>query len=432
MDYSWGTDLVKHQWDAIHAPGLVIGLFERDEDAMMSAIDSKDNNYVFDFFRLLRIHIQQNIPLSYTNSFTNKYSEAQALFFSTKMKGKVWLKLENVQEARNLTFTLEETQKTYDRFIINCGILGKIICENKNDRDIIFNFINGDNKLFDGSQVFINDHQYTYTIMYNDLERIKTNLYRSGTYNTLNKNQKLILELPLLMWSMNYKYAGIFIYNWLIEGGDIEMDDKLFAFLEQWELLRNRRREYNDFIGRNRNRRIEQVVSIGDNLRLYTLRDARQFIANNRQMNDLIISSIVDSLSNYSRFSIIRNELLDNINDPHVTAFGTFSVAYNFEGRYDSINHQIIINKVFEVISDGFDFVGSQPLGAWQNSIFAPYKPIEKYNMFDSNILNIDNGTFRDFRTKTNIGIDYRIRGRREVNRNIQIIRIHENGVEYQ
>jgi hypothetical protein len=36
MDYSWGTDLVKHQWDAIHAPGLVIGLFERDEDAMMA------------------------------------------------------------------------------------------------------------------------------------------------------------------------------------------------------------------------------------------------------------------------------------------------------------------------------------------------------------------------------------------------------------
>ncbi|MDR1153841.1 MAG: hypothetical protein LBL04_03950 [Bacteroidales bacterium] len=36
MDYSWGRDLVKHQWDAIHAPGLVIGLFERDEDAMMA------------------------------------------------------------------------------------------------------------------------------------------------------------------------------------------------------------------------------------------------------------------------------------------------------------------------------------------------------------------------------------------------------------
>jgi hypothetical protein len=36
MDYNWGTSLIKHQWDGIHDPGLVIGMFERDEDAMMS------------------------------------------------------------------------------------------------------------------------------------------------------------------------------------------------------------------------------------------------------------------------------------------------------------------------------------------------------------------------------------------------------------
>jgi hypothetical protein len=36
MDYAWGNALIKHQWDAIHAPGLVIGLFEKDEDAMMA------------------------------------------------------------------------------------------------------------------------------------------------------------------------------------------------------------------------------------------------------------------------------------------------------------------------------------------------------------------------------------------------------------
>ena len=34
MEYQGGTNLVKLQWDAIHAPGLVIGLFETDEDAM--------------------------------------------------------------------------------------------------------------------------------------------------------------------------------------------------------------------------------------------------------------------------------------------------------------------------------------------------------------------------------------------------------------
>jgi predicted chitinase len=32
MDYTDGTDLVKHQWDAIHDPGIVIGMFERDEE----------------------------------------------------------------------------------------------------------------------------------------------------------------------------------------------------------------------------------------------------------------------------------------------------------------------------------------------------------------------------------------------------------------
>ncbi|MDR3140741.1 MAG: AHH domain-containing protein, partial [Tannerellaceae bacterium] len=34
MEYSGGTNLVKLQWDAIHAPGLVIGLFERDDSGM--------------------------------------------------------------------------------------------------------------------------------------------------------------------------------------------------------------------------------------------------------------------------------------------------------------------------------------------------------------------------------------------------------------
>jgi hypothetical protein len=34
MEYQGGTNLVKLQWDAIHAPGFVIGVFERDEDAM--------------------------------------------------------------------------------------------------------------------------------------------------------------------------------------------------------------------------------------------------------------------------------------------------------------------------------------------------------------------------------------------------------------
>ena len=40
MDYTSGTDLVKHQWDAIHDPGMVIGIFEKDEEGAMISTDN--------------------------------------------------------------------------------------------------------------------------------------------------------------------------------------------------------------------------------------------------------------------------------------------------------------------------------------------------------------------------------------------------------
>ena len=61
MDYSGGTKLVKHQWDAIHAPGIVIGMFERDEDAAMSLPclgwfdDCKDVKQILETIRETRI-----------------------------------------------------------------------------------------------------------------------------------------------------------------------------------------------------------------------------------------------------------------------------------------------------------------------------------------------------------------------------------------
>jgi hypothetical protein len=35
MDYNWGDALIKHQWDGIHDPGVVIGVFEKDEEGQL-------------------------------------------------------------------------------------------------------------------------------------------------------------------------------------------------------------------------------------------------------------------------------------------------------------------------------------------------------------------------------------------------------------
>jgi hypothetical protein len=429
MDYTpLATHLAKWQWDLASDPGIAQGVFDRDEDVMMAA-NSRNDHYVLEFFRSLRIHKQYNIPFSFTGH--NKYSGGGISFFSSKMSGMIWFDFENVKGLTTLSFSKDMTQKTYNRFIINCENLGKIICESESDRDFIFDFINGSNDVFDSTILKINNTVYSYSLIYNELERIKFNLIRSGIYVSLDDHECLILDLPLLMWSMNFRYAGIFLYNWLIGAGEIQMDNNLFTFMDQWELLKSRQQEYNTFIERNKNKRIEQIISIGDKLKLYPLNDIRKYISNEEDKNGLHISASIDSLTNFSRLNILRNELIDNINNHHVASFGTFSIAYNFEGKYNEGNNQIIVDKIFEIINDKFDFEGSQSLGSWQNSIFAPYKPIEKFNVFDTNMLNFTNKTFRDFRIKTQLGVDYRIRGKREYIKNIQIIKLHTNGVEY-
>ena len=65
MDYSEGTDLIKHQWDAIHDPGIVIGVFERDEDA--ASIWNGSLNVLDSRHTLLFNHIYENNNASNLN-----------------------------------------------------------------------------------------------------------------------------------------------------------------------------------------------------------------------------------------------------------------------------------------------------------------------------------------------------------------------------
>ena len=79
--------------------------------------------------------------------------------------------------------------------------------------------------------------------------------------------------------------------------------------------------------------------------------------------------------------------------------------------------------RTYAKISVGTDYK-SAPAGS--------HKPIERLNLFNPGMLNLTNETFRNFRTKTGIGTDFRIKEKKEINNNIQTIKIYENGVEYQ
>jgi|GEM_PF-1136631 len=52
MDYPIGTGLTKLQWDALHAPGTVIGIFEKDKDAMGTENDTP-SQYILEAYKRL-------------------------------------------------------------------------------------------------------------------------------------------------------------------------------------------------------------------------------------------------------------------------------------------------------------------------------------------------------------------------------------------
>ena len=169
----------------------------------------------------------------------------------------------------------------------------------------------------------------------------------------------------------------------------------------------------------------------------------------NTQEKEFLIDRKFDS--NYTNFSRLNIKVSSsNINNPYVASFGSLSIGYLLEGRYNKEKEEISITKIWEKINDSFDFTDekfqlsklnfediiSQPLGVWNKSIFKYYDEVgSRKNMNPSDDrLNISNSTFDSFRNKTKIGKDFHIKGIRlikESNHFVKTIKINSNEVIY-
>ncbi len=116
MDYSWGNSLVKHQWDAIHDPGMVIGMFEHDEDAMFSLFDIIWlGNYLFGLAKdTQESQIEKSLTLY--NHIYEKYDH-----YKTESK------------AANINLTLDQYQVWSVRQSSHQGIAKKVFERLKNN-----------------------------------------------------------------------------------------------------------------------------------------------------------------------------------------------------------------------------------------------------------------------------------------------------------
>ena len=402
-----------------------------------------------EYLRLLRLCYRYKIDIQIEESSVGKL-EKGFYFFNYKTKDIITIFYKALGTLQNFSFEKNEKYSNYynkQMYQIQIGKLGFINCLSVDDRDVLFKFLTEEKvEYMLQNKVTINKEEYTYNSIYNSLEKIKADLMKEKKYDTLNKNEQLLLDLPLIMWSKKWEYGSIFMFNWFMEGGDIIMDNDLYTFLDNWKELKEKRNEFDKFIKKYKNKPILKEVKEND-FRLYALNDLKNELQK-RDKEEFLIDRKFDSKStNFSRFSI-NIGFFDNINTPYVASFGTLGIGYLLEGKYNKEKEEIYITKIWEEINDSFDFKDeefrfdkpksmiSQPLGVWSKSIFKYYDEVGSYKNINpsDDRLNISNSTFNSFRSKTKIGKDFHIKGIRlikESNHFVKTIKINSSEVIY-
>ena len=375
-------------------------------------------------------------------------------FFNYKTKDIITIFYEASGTLQNFSFEKNEKYSNYYNkqiYQIKIGKLGFINCLSVDDRDVLFKFLTEEKfEYMLQNKVTINKKEYTYNSIYNSLERIKADLIKEKKYNTLNENERLLLDLPLIMWSKKWEYGSIFMFNWFMEGGDIIMDNDLYTFLDNWKKLKEIENTFKTiFIKNNKWKRISKPIEDDKfqtyAFRLYPLNDLRKYISeveNDETKKNFIDIKLSNRLTNnhlnFSKYSI-KIGWLDDINNRYIASFGTFSIEYLLEGVYNKEKREIFVSIILEEINDSFDFKDdgwlSQPLGVWNKSIFKYYDKVGIFKNIDpsDDRLNISNSTFNSFRSKTKMGKDFHIKGKRKINDLfIKTIKIDSNDVQYQ
>lgn len=309
-----------------------------------------------EYLRLLRLSYRYKIDMQIEESSGGEL-EKGFYFFNYKTKDIITIFYEASGTLQNFSFEKNEKYSNYynkQMYQIKIGKLGFINCFSVDDRDILFKFLTEEKfEYMLQNKVTINKKEYTYNSIYNSLEKIKADLIKEKKYNTLNENERLVLDLPLIIWSKKWEYGSIFMFNWFMEGGDITMDNDLYTFLDSWKELSEKRNDFYKFIQKYKNKSIIEIIE-EDSFRLYTLNDLKKYLTNTQEKEFLIDRKFNSNYTNFSRLSIKVSA--SNINNPYVASFGTLSIGYLLEGRYNKEKEEISITKIWEEIKDPFDF----------------------------------------------------------------------------
>ena len=397
MDYRHGRELAKWQWDVIHDPGIVLRVFEQDEDA---AKVNEDGFKVQEALRIIRLILTKEADYRFRNLNVlakniqignNKYQKIKINTVSSADEGS---NSPNMISFENLNIELSD----------------KVEAEKMRD------FLYGIEKDIYGKsdkKVVLNGEEITLDVISRRMEEILLNLLNRHKYDQLTYKQKIILNIPIIQWKLGYYYGAAFMYCWF--NGEnrkdvkennsdrnyiIKIDDQNFLelFLSSsffQDHLDNTVKEiengnlYNVPTSLKCLANIKRVIESGGSLDIN--------MPGNYEMADPFSSDYASFLyshavSFYNTVDLSNNTVID---DDFAYAIGSFAILVSMEGRLEVLGKDagiVMFSKLSYRLWDSFDFVGDQTLGKWNGDVF----DATKVSLVFTNV-SISNKDFRDF-----------------------------------
>lgn len=304
---------------------------------------------------------------------------------------------------------------------------------------------------YDDKSITINKTIYTYEVILKKINIIKKSL--SSIYENLSDEEKLIIDLPLIEWKLNYKHGAVMILLWLegkTESVKLEYDffmsetrvkdiDKLNLkeYLKNVKYLSAENLGYypSNPDGVNLFLFDDSIKGVRNSLELFNKNlkklKSNTFIGDYKNLSEKIVKDPIIKDNFFNSFSI--GSSLGNI-DNIGTALGRYSYRVYFKGilnKNTSSNKWILnIEEIAGRFVDEFSFNDgntnlnpktwkSQSLGCWNHSLKEPDVSRLKTPLFSDKIC-LENQDFISLRNKAikkgvKIGVDFLIYSDRKV-----------------
>ncbi|ALO13823.1 hypothetical protein L21SP5_00143 [Salinivirga cyanobacteriivorans] len=417
MDYSTGTELWKYQWDLIHNPEGGWHIFEDVEEGEIGVID---NRFVYNILNEIRLSNLYGIPIQFQNPYINFPDIDEFRVHASDLKignhtyDKIFIigSLENEQNINvneiGLENNIQENIFSDEYTGIQIGEY-RLLVKSDNNVSHLKEFLNTDatNLFNNNTTISLDGENYNLDKIVQGLEQIKVDLLENGTYYDLTKTELLILDIPVIMWQVDYYYASVFLYHWFTSSGQNNIQfPNAHEFLNSYDLFNNCLNDGlekvtiadNLFPNKNVLKRLIEFVepkNIGD---VYTIDLENEFQPNPNSLNYFAYS--VTSMTSF----------LNSYNDLKAS-FGRFSLRFYFTGSVQKISETeaiVEVDNLYYRINDRFDFTQDnsfmpvfedQPLGDWGWNLFNPQEPTAGGL--------IQNSTFRDFSQKISKDLDH-------------------------